>query len=204
MNDMIAILNEELERINEANTFKIETEIESAQSGIVKVHGKVMVMLASNNYLGFSNHPKIKDAAIRGIDEYGHGVASVRFLCGTQTIHRDLERRISKFLGKDDSILFSSCFAANEGLFASLFNEPLGLDEWQSVIYTDQFNHASIIDGMRLCRSKNTVKRIYKHMDMSELEEMLNEDKDKDFRFRLLCHCSSIPFLWCLLHREWR
>ncbi len=186
MNDMNTIIKEELERINEANTFKFETEIESAQSGIVKVNGKVMVMLASNNYLGFSNHPKIKEAAIRGINDYGHGVASVRFLCGTQTIHRDLERRISKFLGKDDSILFSSCFAANEGLFASLFNEPLGMDEWQDVIYTDQFNHASIIDGLRLCRSKSTVKRIYKHMDMNDLEEMLKEDEEKDFRFRLL------------------
>ena len=115
MSDMNTIIKEELERINEANTFKFETEIESAQSGIVKVNGKVMVMLASNNYLGFSNHPKIKEAAIRGINDYGHGVASVRFLCGTQTIHRDLERRIAKFLSKDDSILFSSCFSANEG-----------------------------------------------------------------------------------------
>ncbi len=186
MNDMISIIKEELERIHETNTFKYETEIESAQSAVVKVNGKEMVMLASNNYLGLSNHPKIKEAAIRGINEYGHGVASVRFLCGTQTIHRDLERRISKFLGKDDSILFSSCFAANEGLFASLFNEPLGREEWQDVIYTDQFNHASIIDGLRLCRSKSTVKRIYKHMDMNELEQLLKEDKDKDFRFRLL------------------
>ena len=173
MNDMISIIKEELERIHETNTFKYETEIESAQSAVVKVNGKEMVMLASNNYLGLSNHPKIKEAAIRGINEYGHGVASVRFLCGTQTIHRDLERRISKFLGKDDSILFSSCFAANEGLFASLFNEPLGREEWQDVIYTDQFNHASIIDGLRLCRSKSTVKRIYKHMEMNELEQLL-------------------------------
>ena len=113
MNDMISIIKEELERINETNTFKYETEIESAQSAVVKVNGKEMVMLASNNYLGLSDHPKIKEAAIRGINEYGHGVASVRFLCGTQTIHRDLERRIAKFLGMDDSILFSSCFAAN-------------------------------------------------------------------------------------------
>lgn len=186
MNNLISTLKEELDRIHEANTFKYETEIESAQSGVVKVDGAEVVMLASNNYLGLSNHPKIIEAAIRGITEYGHGVASVRFLCGTQTIHRELEKRIARFLGKDDSILFSSCFAANEGLFASIFNEPLGSENWQDVIYTDQFNHASIIDGMRLCRPKSTVKRIYKHMDTDELRQMLQEDKDKDYRFRLL------------------
>lgn len=186
MNNMLAIIKEELGRIHNANTFKFETEIESPQSGRVNVGGNDVVMLASNNYLGLSNHPRIIEASIRGIKEYGHGVASVRFLCGTQTIHRDLEKKIAEFLGTDDSILFSSCFSANEGLFASLFNEPLGSEEWQNVIYSDQLNHASIIDGMRLCRKKNTVKRIYKHLDMDDLRNMLEEDKDKDYRFRLL------------------
>lgn len=186
MNVMKSIIGTELEKIRAANTFKYETELESPQSGLVVVDGREMVMLASNNYLGFSDHPKIKAAAIKGIEEYGHGVASVRFLCGTQTIHRTLESRIADFLGMEDSILFSSCFAANEGLFASLFNEPLGRENWQDVIYTDQFNHASIIDGMRLCRPKNTVKRIYKHMDISELARLLEEDKDKDYRLRIV------------------
>src|SRR2546421_10247608 len=99
----------ELARLEQTKTFKKETIIESEQGAVVRVAGKDVVMLASNNYLGFSSHPRIKQAAIRGIQEYGHGVSSVRFLCGTLTIHRKLEEKIAQFVGAEDSILFSSC-----------------------------------------------------------------------------------------------
>src|SRR5437868_4649134 len=114
---------QENQRLQETKTFKRETEIESEQGAVVRVAGKDVVMLASNNYLGLSSHPRIKQAAIRGIEKYGHGVSSVRFLCGTLTIHRQLEEKIAEFVGCEDSILFSSCFTANEGFFASIINE---------------------------------------------------------------------------------
>src|SRR5215813_12543548 len=142
----------ELERLEQTKTFKKETVIESEQGPIVRVAGKDAVMLASNNYLGLASHPRIKEAAIRGIREYGFGVSSVRFLCGTLTVHRQLEEKIAQFLGTEDTILFSSCFAANEGFFASIINEKLGADPYRDVIYSDRLNHASIIDGTRLCR----------------------------------------------------
>src|SRR5215470_15169509 len=147
-------IRQELERLQETKTFKRETEIESEQGAVVRVAGKDVVMLASNNYLGLSSHPRIKQAAIRGIQEYGHGVSSVRFLCGTLTIHRQLEETIANFLGLEDSILFSSCYTANEGFFASIVNEKLGQETYQDVIYSDRLNHASIIDGTRLCRAE--------------------------------------------------
>ncbi len=180
------LLSAELTRLEESKTFKYETALQTAQAGLVKVRGKSVVMLASNNYLGMSNHPAIKKAAIEGIRKFGYGVASVRFLCGTQTIHLDLEKKISRFVGTEDTILFSSCFAANEGFFASLTNEKLGYETYKDVIYSDQLNHASIIDGQRLCRSETTEKKIYKHADVHQLEHMLEEDKGKDYRFRII------------------
>jgi glycine C-acetyltransferase len=176
----------ELGRIRNANTFKYETPLESAQAGRVKVKGKEVVMLASNNYLGMSNHKVIRQAALEGIKKYGYGVASVRFICGTQTIHLELEKKISKFLGTEDTILFSSCFAANEGFFASLTNEKLGFEQYTDAIYTDKLNHASIIDGMRLCRPETTEKKIYNHADVAQLEQMLEADKDKNYRLRIV------------------
>src|SRR5499426_4910733 len=116
----------ELERLEETKTFKKETVIESEQGAVVRVAGKDVIMLASNNYLGLASHPRIKDAAIRGIRDFGYGVSSVRFLCGTLTVHRQLEEKIAGFLGMEDTILFSSCFAANEGFFASIVNERIG------------------------------------------------------------------------------
>src|ERR1051325_602062 len=112
-------IRHELEYLQQTKTFKRETEIESEQGPVVRVGGKDVVMLASNNYLGFSSHPRIKQAALRGVQEYGHGLSSVRFLCGTLTIHRKLEEKIAQFVGTEDSMLFSSCFAANEGFFQS-------------------------------------------------------------------------------------
>ncbi|HTR81251.1 MAG TPA: glycine C-acetyltransferase [Bacteroidota bacterium] len=182
----IELVTSELSRIREANTFKTETAIESAQAGTVTVKGKKVVMMASNNYLGMSNHPLVRKAAIEGIKEYGYGVASVRFICGTQTIHLELEKKISKFVGSEDTILFSSCFAANEGFFASLVNEKLGIEQYKDVIYTDKLNHASIIDGMRLCKPETTDKKIYNHADVDDLERLLREDDDKGYRLRIV------------------
>jgi len=184
--DYIELVASELSRIRDANTFKIETPLESAQSGVVRVKGRNVVMMASNNYLGMSNHPVVRKAAIEGIKEYGYGVASVRFICGTQTIHLELERKISKFVGTEATILFSSCFAANEGFFASLVNEKLGMENYRDAIYTDKLNHASIIDGMRLCKPETTDKKIYNHADCSHLDQLLNEDKDKGYRLRIV------------------
>ena len=182
----IELVTSELSRMRDANTFKYETPLESAQAGVVSVKGKPVVMMASNNYLGMSNHPVVRKAAIEGIKNYGYGVASVRFICGTQTIHLELEKKISKFVGTEDTILFSSCFAANEGFFASLVNEKLGVENYRDVIYTDRLNHASIIDGMRLCKPETTDKKIYNHADSAHLDQLLEEDKDKGYRLRIV------------------
>ena len=182
----IELVASELSRIRDANTFKYETPLESAQAGVVKVKGKNVVMMASNNYLGMSNHPAVRKAAVEGIKHYGYGMASVRFICGTQTIHLELEKKISKFVGTEDTILFSSCFAANEGFFASLVNEKLGVENYRDGIYTDRLNHASIIDGMRLCKPETTDKKIYSHADTSHLDQLLEEDEEKGYRLRIV------------------
>lgn len=186
MNTPLTLVVAELQRLQENKTYKYETSIEGPQGGTVSVGGKDVVMLASNNYLGLSNHPDIKRAAIKGIKKYGYGVASVRFLCGTQDIHLRLEKKISRFVGCEDTILFSSCFAANEGFFASLINENLGAGEYRDVIYSDRLNHASIIDGQRLCRSELVDKKIYNHGDVKHLEGLLEEDRGTGYRFRII------------------
>ena len=183
LNELLAA---ELKRLEESQTIKYETALQSAQDGIVKVRGKEVVMLASNNYLGMSNHPAVCKAAIDGIKKYGYGLASVRFLTGTQTIHLELENKISKFLKSEDTILFSSSFAANVAFFSALTNEKLGYENYKDVIYSDRLNHASIIDGQRLCRAETTDRKIYNHGDVSDLERQLEEDKNKDYRIRMV------------------
>jgi glycine C-acetyltransferase len=173
----------ELERLEQTKTFKKETIIESEQGAVVRVAGKEVVMLASNNYLGLASHPRIKEAAIRGIREFGFGVSSVRFLCGTLTLHRQLEEKISAFLGMEDTILFSSCFAANEGFFASITNEKLGTEQYRDVIYSDRLNHASIIDGTRLCRAEVVDRKIYEHSRPEDLRQKLEADRGAGYRF---------------------
>ncbi len=173
----------ELERLERTKTFKTETIIESEQGAVVRVAGKDVIMLGSNNYLGLASHPRIKEAAIRGIREYGYGVSSVRFLCGTLTVHRQLEEKIAGFLGTEDSILYSSCFAANEGFFASIVNEKLGSELYRDVIYSDRLNHASIIDGTRLCRVEVVHRKVYEHADVNDLRRMLEEDRRFSYRF---------------------
>jgi glycine C-acetyltransferase len=186
MGQYLELVRKELQVLEETNTFKYEVPLQSAQDGVVRVKGKPVVMLASNNYLGLSNHPSVRRAAIRGINEYGYGVASVRFICGTQDIHFALEKKISKFLGTEDAILFSSCWAANEAFFASLTNEKLGHAEYRDVIYSDRLNHASIIDGQRLCRAETTDRKIYRHADTDDLVRQLEEDKEKPYRLRII------------------
>ncbi len=173
----------ELERLEATKTFKQETVIESEQGAVVRAAGKDVVMLASNNYLGLASHPRIKEAAIRGVREYGFGVSSVRFLCGTLTVHRQLEEKIAAFLGTEDTILFSSCYAANEGFFASVINEKLGSGEYRDAIYSDRLNHASIIDGTRLCRAEAVDRKIYDHADVSDLRNKLEDDGGAGYRF---------------------
>ncbi len=181
-------LDAELDKLREAKTFKYEVPLESEQGGDVTVGGHRVVMLAANNYLGLSNHPRIKEAAHRGIDEWGYGLASVRFLCGTEPIHFELERRIAKFVGCEAAILHSSCFAANEAFFTALLANDLGQTDYQDAIYSDQLNHASIIDGVRLCRAvvKQTVSRLYPNGDTARLRELLEEDRDKDYRIKII------------------
>jgi glycine C-acetyltransferase len=186
MANVIDLVSRELQLLEESKTFKHEVPLQSAQDGMVKVGGRNVVMLASNNYLGLSNHPAVKKAAIEGIKAYGYGVASVRFICGTQDIHYKLEKKISKFLGTEDTILFSSCWAANEAFFASLTNEKLGTETYKDVIYSDRLNHASIIDGQRLCKAETTDRKIYQHADTNDLAWQLEEDKEKDYRFRII------------------
>jgi len=183
LNELLAA---ELKRLEESQTIKYETVLQSAQNGIVTVRGKQVVMLASNNYLGMSNHPAVCKAAIEGIKKYGYGLASVRFLTGTQTIHLELEKLISKFLKTEDTILFSSSFAANVAFFSALTNERLGYENYKDVIYSDRLNHASIIDGQRLCRAEMTDRKIYNHADTADLERQMEEDKNKEYRIRMI------------------
>ena len=188
LDELYSTLKGELESIKEAKTFKYEVPLESEQGGEVTVEGRKAVMLASNNYLGLSNHPRIKQAAHRALDEWGYGLASVRFLCGTEPIHFELERRIAQFVGCEAAILHSSCFAANEAFFTALLANDFGQADYRDVIYSDQLNHASIIDGVRLCRAvaKQTVSRLYRNGDINHLSEMLEEDRDKDYRIRII------------------
>jgi len=186
MAHMLELVTRELDELEKSSTYKHEVPLRSAQDGVVRVGNREAVMLASNNYLGLSNHPAVRAAAIRGIREYGYGVASVRFICGTQDIHIALEKTIAKFLGTEDTILFSSCWAANEAFFASLTNEKMGMESYRDVIYSDRLNHASIIDGQRLCRAETTDRKIYAHADVDDLTRLLEEDRGKDYRLRII------------------
>ncbi len=155
----------ELEEIKEAGLFKKERIIESPQGAVINVGGKDVINLCANNYLGLSSHPKIIEAAKKYIDERGYGMSSVRFICGTQDIHKELEQKISAFLGTEDTILYAAAFDANGGVFEPLFNE-------QDAIISDELNHASIIDGVRLCKAQ---RYRYAHNNMEDLEAKLKE-----------------------------
>jgi glycine C-acetyltransferase len=153
--------------------FKSERVIESPQSAHIRLaDGSTVLNLCANNYLGLADHPDIVAAAHHALDQYGYGMASVRFICGTQSVHKELESRLSTFLGTDDTILYSSCFDANGGLFETILDE-------QDAVISDALNHASIIDGIRLCRAK---RLRYDNSDMDQLEQRLQESADARYR----------------------
>ncbi len=156
---------ETLKQIKDQGLWKTERLLESAQGAEITVNGKKVLNFCANNYLGLANDQKIVDAAKKALDEHGYGLSSVRFICGTSEQHRGLEKSLAKFLGTDDSILYSSCFDANGGLFETLLSE-------QAAIISDELNHASIIDGVRLCKA---IRYRYKHNDMADLETKLKE-----------------------------
>ncbi len=174
---MIGEFRERLSRdtaaLESAGLLKRERVIGSAQGPVVSLaDGRELINLCANNYLGLANHPAVVDAAHRALDQYGYGVASVRFICGTQVVHRELEERLSAFLSAEDTILYSSCFDANGGLFETL------LDDEDAVI-SDALNHASIIDGIRLCKAR---RLRYANNDLNELEQCLKDSADARVR----------------------
>ena len=155
----------ELKEIQEAGLFKKERIITSEQGPEITVNGRQVLNFCANNYLGLSSHPKVIEAAHKAIDSHGYGMSSVRFICGTQDIHKELEQKLSAFLGTEDTILYVAAFDANGGVFEPLFNE-------QDAIISDELNHASIIDGVRLCKAQ---RYRYLHNDMNDLEAKLKE-----------------------------
>jgi glycine C-acetyltransferase len=167
--DFLERLARDTEQLKVEGLFKPERVLTSPQSAVVRVaEGAQVINLCANNYLGLANHPSVREAARLALDRYGYGMASVRFICGTHGVHKDLEERLSRFLGTDDTILYSSCFDANGGLFETL------LDENDAVI-SDALNHASIIDGVRLCKAR---RLRYANNDLDELESRLKEAAD--------------------------
>jgi glycine C-acetyltransferase len=167
-----AHLASQLETIRAEGLWKGERLLASAQGSRIAVQGREVLNLCANNYLGLANHPEIVAAARAGLDRWGYGLSSVRFICGTQEIHKELERTLSEFLGTEDTILYSSCFDANGGFFEALLSE-------EDAIVSDELNHASIIDGVRLCRAQ---RFRYRNGDLADLEARLSEARGARFR----------------------
>lgn len=165
-------LKAELSEIEASGLYKNERIIESPQAAEIWVNGKKVLNFCANNYLGLSSHPKVLEAAAKTLNTRGYGLSSVRFICGTQDIHKELEAKLSKFVGMEDTILYVACFDANGGVFEPLLNE-------EDVIISDALNHASIIDGVRLCKAK---RARYSHDDMADLEKQLQENQDARVR----------------------
>ncbi|ATL46781.1 glycine C-acetyltransferase [Chitinophaga caeni] len=165
--NFITRLQAELAEIQEAGLFKKERIITSEQGAEIEVGGNTVINFCANNYLGLSSHPKVIEAAKDAINTHGYGMSSVRFICGTQDIHRELEQKLATFLGTEDTILYAAAFDANGGLFEPLFNE-------QDAIISDALNHASIIDGVRLCKAQ---RYRYEHNNMADLEAKLKESQ---------------------------
>ena len=166
-------LTKEIQSIHDAGLYKAERIIMTPQGAAIEVKGgKEVLNFCANNYLGLSSHPKVIEAAHKTLDKWGYGMSSVRFICGTQDIHKVLEQKISAFLQTEDTILYAACFDANGGAFEPLIGA-------EDAIITDQLNHASIIDGIRLCKAQ---RLIYKHSDMADLEEKLKETQGVRYR----------------------
>jgi len=166
------ILEAELEAARENGTYKSERVIESRQGREITVGGKNYLNFCANNYLGFSGTELLEKASEEAVKKWGYGLASVRFICGTQTVHKDLERAVANFVGTEDSVIYSSCFMANVGLFQTFFGD-------QDAIISDELNHASIIDAVRLTKSE---RHVFKHMDMADLEKKLKATQGKRLR----------------------
>ena len=170
-------LASQLDEIRRNGLYKSERVISTPQGTYVRVaDGQPVLNLCANNYLGLAQHPEIREAARRALDEWGYGCASVRFICGTQGVHKQLESRLSTFLGTEDTILYSSCFDANGGLFETLLSA-------EDAVISDELNHASIIDGVRLCKAQ---RHRYKNNDMTDLEARLKEAVAAKARFKLI------------------
>ncbi len=167
-------LSQQLDELQAAGLYKSERIITTSQDSRISVRGGTSVLnLCANNYLGLASHPTVVDAAQKALDQWGYGLSSVRFICGTQEIHRELEAEISQFLGTEDTILYSSCFDANGGLFETLLTAD-------DAVISDALNHASIIDGIRLCKAQ---RYRYRNSDMNELEAKLKESQSARFRW---------------------
>lgn len=169
-------ITNELTNIENDGLFKRERIITSQQSAEIEVAGKKLLNFCANNYLGLSNNPEVMKASQDAIESHGYGMSSVRFICGTQDIHKDLEAKISNFLGMEDTILYAACFDANGGVFEPLFSE-------EDAIISDELNHASIIDGVRLCKS---ARYRYKNNSMEDLEAQLIAASEKNHRFKII------------------
>lgn len=169
-------ITNELTNIENDGLFKRERIITSQQSAGIEVAGKKLLNFCANNYLGLSNNPEVMKASQDAIESHGYGMSSVRFICGTQDIHKDLEAKISNFLGMEDTILYAACFDANGGVFEPLFSE-------EDAIISDELNHASIIDGVRLCKS---TRYRYKNNNMEDLEAQLIAASEKNHRFKII------------------
>src|SRR6201989_1534418 len=168
-NTLKPVLQQELADIEKAGLYKKERIITSPQGAEITVQGgKEVINFCANNYLGLSSNPKVIEAAKKAMDSHGYGLSSVRFICGTQDIHKQLEKKIAEFLGTEDTILYAAAFDANGGVFEPLFNE-------QDAIISDALNHASIIDGVRLCKAQ---RFRYEHNNMQDLEEKLQETQN--------------------------
>ena len=165
-------LQKELKSIEESGLFKRERVLSTQQGAAVTVNGKEVIIFCANNYLGLSSHPKVVKAAHDTLDKWGYGMSSVRFICGTQEIHKELEQKIAKFLGQEDTILYAACFDANGGVFEPLLGE-------EDAIISDELNHASIIDGVRLCKAQ---RYRYRNRDMADLEVQLKASQKQRFR----------------------
>src|SRR5246127_1788772 len=169
---LLQVLKPQLDDLRAKGLYKRERQLQGPQGAGIEVGGREVINFCANNYLGLANHPAVVEAAHEGLRRYGYGMASVRFICGTQDLHKNLEAAVARFFGKDDAILYSSCWDANGGLFETILGE-------EDTILSDELNHASIIDGIRLCKAK---RFRYKHADLADLERGLQAAADSRVR----------------------
>src|SRR6516165_2626476 len=160
-------LRKQLEEVRSRGLYKNERQLQGPQGSAIRVNNREVINFCANNYLGLANHPEVVEAAHEGLRRYGYGLSSVRFICGTQELHKQLESSIARFLKKDDSILYSSCWDANGGLFETILGD-------EDTVLSDELNHASIIDGIRLCKAR---RLRFTHNDMMELEQGLKDSQ---------------------------